>query len=453
MDIQNNKSEFIYKKQYTFCISLISQLIEEIELELNASIKNNNHRKILFSIYSLLKFQIRLFQDLFALQNKQLYNITQFQETRNIFDNAKSFLKKAIKEILSYSKISKEKELEKNTPKNTINNCTNVNKTQNIIENKNSLNHNEKFNETINNFNKKTYNGVIKNERKLTNDNITTTISKSIDILSNNNINSSNSITSFHRFKQTKLMKNINNIKKNQSKTFKNIKNKTKIKKDLDNNNYKKYVTNTTENKNYDSYFNKSNTKSTLSINTNKVTHPKIIVNQINTHTQTNTNINKKRNYIITNADPQHRYMDDNPVRKVKNIIINAKSLSSLNIGVINQYLCPNKRSSKDMLKNSNSTNSLGKEKSNKNKPYYEIYDENKTYSSPFYVNKQNEQNVNIKKEKSKDRKCNEILIDGMKNIKMKLNSIEKNKKIKKAKSITDLNYIKNILKKNNNVK
>ena len=80
------------------------------------------------------------------------------------------------------------------------------------------------------------------------------------------------------------------------------------------------------------------------------------------------------------------------------------------------------------------------------------MYDENKTYSTPFYVNKQNEQKVNIKKEKSKDRKCNEILIDGMKNIKMKLNSIEKNKKIKKAKSITDLNYIKNIFK-NNNVK
>ena len=458
----DNKNINDFKKQYTFCISLLSQLIEEIESELNTSfIKNNKHRRILFSIYSMLKFQVKLFQDLFALQNKQLYNITQFQETRNIFDAGKAFFKKTIKEILSFSKTPKEV----NQSKNAINNCFNTsnftnNTINNIMENINKNLINEKLKDTNNNDNNYNDNNdksnisISKNERKLAKDN-SSTYSKSIEILNgNNNINS---ISSFHRFKQNKLMKNVCNIKKCQSKTYKNVKNKSKLKKDFSNHDYKQYITNTTESKNNDTNdFNKSNTKSTISINTNQLSHQKIVVNQINSQIQpkTNKNINTniKRNIIISNQLPQHRYMEENPVRKVKNIIINAKSLSSLNIGFINQYLCPNKRSAKDILKNSNSTNSISKDKSNKkNIPYYEVCNENKTYAVPFYAKKQNEQKINVRKEKSKDRKCNEILIDGMKNIKMKLNSIENNQKIKKAKSINDLSYIKAVLNNKNN--
>jgi hypothetical protein len=251
-------------------------------------------------------------------------------------------------------------------------------------------------------------------------------------------------------------LKNIYDTKKTQTKTNKNIKNKSKIKKDSVNNDYKQCVTNTTESQHYDTTdFNKSNTKSTISISTNKVSHQRIVVNQIisqpqaNSNTNKNMNSNKKRGKVLSNPQPPHRYMEENPVRKVKNIIINAKSLSSLNIGFINQYLYPNRRCSKDNLKNSNSTNSMSKEKfCNKNNFYFEVCDKNRTYAVPFYVNKQSEQKINVRKEKSKDRKCNEILIDGMMNIKMKLNSIEKNQKIKKAKSISDLSYINAVLKK-----
>ena len=420
---------------------------------------------ILFSIYSILKFQIKLFQDLFALQNKQLYNITQFQETRNLFDTGKGFFKKTIKEILSFSKESKEA----NSAKNTINYCTNtyVNNNQNtkndILDNKNMTMSNEKSKDInnmniINNSDKKSNINIklSKNEKKLLNDN-NNVYSKSIDIFTGNM--NSNSISSFHRFKQNKHLKNIYDIKKTQTKTNKNIKNKSKIKKDSVNNDYKQCVTNTTESQHYETTdFNKSNTKSTISINTNKIGHQKIVVNQIisqpqaNSNTNKNINSNKKRSKVLLNPQPQHRYMEENPVRKVKNIIINAKSLSSLNIGFINQYLYPNRRGSKDNLKNSNSTNSMSKDKfSNKNNFYFEVCDKNRTYAVPFYVNKQSEQKINVRKEKSKDRKCNEILIDGMKNIKMKLNSIENNQKIKKAKSINDLSYIKAVLNNKNN--
>ena len=176
----------------------------------------------------------------------------------------------------------------------------------------------------------------------------------------------------------------------------------------------------------------------------------KIIVNQINkSNLNSNQNEKKNRNYIISNLTNESHFLEENPVRKVKNIIINAKSLSSLNIDVINQYLYPNKRSIKEKLKNSNSLSSLSKVKiKDLNKQNdYKYYNGNKTYGSPFYQPNQTENKINLTKNYSKERKCNEIIIDGMKNIKMNLKSIGKNKQFKKAKSISDLNYIKDIFK------
>ena len=129
--LQNNNNDFIDKKQYNFCISLISQLIEETEFETNInSNKNNRDRKILLTIFSLLKFQIRLFQELFVVQDKKLYNIVQFQQIRNIFDNGKKYIKKNLKQILSHSICI----LQDKSFKNTINNITNsTNNSQNLI--------------------------------------------------------------------------------------------------------------------------------------------------------------------------------------------------------------------------------------------------------------------------------------------------------------------------------
>ena len=435
MNCKNDKTnnELIDKNQYSFCISLISQLIEEIELEYNSN-KNNAYKKIFFSIFSLLKYQMKLFHDLFFIKNKQLYNITQFKEIKNLFDNGKENIKRILNDIISYQKPN----YGKKPTKSNISNCVDSShNTHSILNNKNSSK--KKYNTKT--FNKKINNYLIKNEeRKLTNENIATTIPKSIDVTNNN----CNSISSFHIFKQNKFKKNINNIKKNHSKRYKNINNKTKTKKEYIDNKYQNYIANT-ENKifeNNENLYYKSNSKNSINnTNSNKNNPQKIIVNQIkraNTNINVNQDINKNRNYILANINQESPYKEENPVRKVKNIIINAKSLSSLNIDVINQYYT-NKGSSKDKIKNSNLLNSFSKINNNE----INMKNDNKTYGSTFYCN-QTEKKINIKS-LSKDRKCNEILIDGMNNIKMKLNSIGKNKKFKKAKSISDLNYIKEI--------
>ena len=459
MNYMKNKynNESLTKNQNYFCISLLLQLIEEIELDYsNNTPKNNNiHNKLLFSIFSLLKLEINILRQLFLFQNKHMYNIIQFQEMKNIFDNGKNQIKKIIKEILSYSKSVIENKNTKNI-NNNYNNYTNSNSNiYNIFDNKKLPSPTKKK------YNTKTYNNNMNNylnkneERKTTNEYRMTTIPKSIDYTS------TNSIPSFHIYKQNKYKKNICNIKKNHSKTFKNINGNSKSKKDLTdkcktNTNTNTNTNKVTEDNNTESFYYKLNTKNTISTKPNKIIPKKICVNQIN---RVNTNINKKRNikankdknYVLTSPSLPTQFIDENPVRKVKNIIINAKNLSSLNIDVINQYLYHDKTNSDNRIQNSNSFNSISKSKIHSNNTSSNIFkqnDENKTYTLPFYINNQSEQKININRVASKDRKSNEMLIDGMKNIKMKLNSIEKNKKIKKAKSISDLNYIKNIMKK-----
>ena len=184
----------------------------------------------------------------------------------------------------------------------------------------------------------------------------------------------------------------------------------------------------------------------------------KISVNQINkiipNKNDKATDINKDMNYQTTNSIFQKTNIEENPVRKVKNIIINAKSLSSLNIVLNNKYVYTNKRSN-DKLKNSSSMGSFSKyliTNTNKSQNDNGFGVERKTYTSPFYTMNQKEnqeldEKLYLKKAFSKDRKSSEILIDGMRNIKMKLNSKDKNIKIKKANSIGDLSYIKTLLK------
>ena len=439
MDVKNEKTnnELIDKNQLSFSFSLISQLIEEIELDYNSnSNQNYKNKKILFSIFSLLKLQIKLFEDLFFIKGNQFYNIAHFKQVRNIFDKGKENIKKYLNEILLYSNQSFDKKFSK------INNIiySNNSTTNKVIENKN-INNKKKYNTKTFNIN----NYLIKNEeRKMTNENVMTTIPKSIDITNNN------SIPSLHIYKKNKIKKNINNIK-NQSKTYKNINNKSKKIKENEDYKYKNYATNINESKNYEKLI-KSNIKNTIvKTNSNKNMNPqKILVNQINkSNLNSNQNEKKNKNYIISNLTNESHFLEENPVRKVKNIIINAKSLSSLNIDVINQYLYPNKKSIKEKLKNSNSLSSLSniKIKDSNKQNDYKYYIKNKTYGVPFYQPNQTEKKINVVKNFSKERKCNEILIDGMKNIKLKLNSIEKNKQFKKAKSISDLNYIKDIFK------
>ena len=440
MDFINihNNNELIDKSQYTFCVSLISQLIEEIEIE-TKNLNKNNQKKILQSIFSLLKNQIKLFQELFMVQGKQMYNIVQFKEIKNIFDKGKEYIKNDINIILSYSKANNENI----STKNTIH-CTNTNSTNNsqhLIENKNSNNKNKLYNTKT--FNEKINNYLIKNEeRKLANDNIMKTITKNNETSNNN--------SSFNIVKQNKSKKNILNIKKNQIKNNKKIKDKLQNKDIKD----KNFLINS-ENKNYENNNYKSNTKTDFN---NSKTCQRISVNQVN---KINSNPNpkkasglrKERNLKETNSSiaPQSMYIEENPVRKVKNIILNARSLSSLNIEVNNKYLYSNKN---ENLKSSSSVSSFSKYlRSNLNsKNDLENDFERKNYCSPFKTVYQNEQKPtndkqNLKKGYSKDRKSSEMLIDGMKNIKMKLNSIDIKRKMKKANSIGDLTYIKILMK------
>ena len=430
----NNNNDLINKRQYNFCVSLISQLIEEIEFETNknSNQNNNNNKKILFNIFSLLKFQLKLFQELFVVQSRPMYDIVQYQEIQNIFEKGKGFIKKNLKQILSYSKAI----LEKKSSKTILDNHINLtSSSQNIIGSKNS------FNKKL--YNTKTFNNYLKNdERKLANENIMTTISKNNEFQ-----NSSNSISSIKISNKNKLKKNLT-IMKNKYQNF-NIYKKTK-KKGIDKNKFHKYYI-TTESKYSEGNLKKSNSKICINPNSTKnISGQRISVNQIKLSTNDNSketnkinDSNKDKKNYLTNHLLQNRIIDENPVRKVKNIIINAKSLSSLNIAT-NQKLNNNK--DKEKLKNSYSFSYLNKFKNN-NKNHQNDFEETKSYNNTFNNNQNGQKNLNVKKEVSKDRKINEMLIDGMKNIKMKLNSIEKNKKMKKTKSIGDLNYIKNILK------
>jgi len=447
--LQNNNNDFIDKKQYNFCISLISQLVEETEFETNInSNKNNRDRKILLTIFSLLKFQIKLFQEIFVVQDKKLYNIVQFQQIRNIFDNGKKYIKKNLNQLLSNSICI----LQDKSSKNTINNITNsTNNSQNcIIEIKNTSK-SKCYNTKT--FNKKLNNYLIKNdERKLTNKNVMETISKNSDFSNN-----SCSIPSFHIFKQNRPKKSLCNIKKNNTMKYKNINGKLRAKRkstEIKNCNANKKTKNCEINNN-----NQSNIKTEFNMISNeKINGQRISVNQINkifsNKNDKTTDIIKDRNYQTTNTIFQNTYIEENPVRKVKNIIINARSLSSLNIVLNNKYVYTNKRSN-DKLKNSSSVGSFNKyliNNTNKSQNDYGYGVERKTYTGPFYTMGQKEnqdldEKLCLKKAFSKDRKSNEILIDGMRNIKMKLNSKEKNIKIKKANSIGDLSYIKTLMK------
>ena len=430
----NNNNDLINKRQYNFCVSLISQLIEEIEFETNknSNQNNNNNKKILFNIFSLLKFQLKLFQELFVVQSRPMYDIVQYQEIQNIFEKGKGFIKKNLKQILSYTKAI----LEKKSSKTILDNHINLtSSSQNIIGSKNS------FNKKL--YNTKTFNNYLKNdERKLANENIMTTISKNNEFQ-----NSSNSISSIQISNKNKLKKNLT-IMKNKYQNF-NIYKKTK-KKGIDKNKFHKYYI-TTESKYSEGNLKKSNSKICINPNSTKnISGQRISVNQIKLSTNDNSketnkinDSNKDKKNYLTNHLLQNKIIDENPVRKVKNIIINAKSLSSLNIAT-NQKLNNNK--DKEKLKNSYSFSYLNKFKNN-NKNHQNDFEETKSYNNTFNNNQNGQKNLNVKKEVSKDRKINEMLIDGMKNIKMKLNSIEKNKKMKKTKSIGDLNYIKNILK------
>ena len=443
---QNNNNDFIDKRQYNFCLSLISQLIEETEFETNInSNKNNRDRKILLTIFSLLKFQIKLFQELFVVQDKKLYNIVQFQQIKNIFENGKKYIKKNLKQILSHSICI----LQDKSSKNTINIITNsTNNSQNNITPKSKCYNTKTFNKKLNNY-------LIKNEeRKITNNNVMKTISKNNDISNN-----SSSIPSFHILKQNKPKKSLCNIKKNNTMKYKKINGKlrakkksTEIKNKNCNENKKIKICEINNN-------NESNIKTEFNMISNeKINDQKISVNQINkifsNKNDKATDTIKDRNYQTTSSIFQNTYIEENPVRKVKNIIINARSLSSLNIVLNNKYVYTNKRSN-DKLKNSSSVGSFNKYligNINKSQNDYGYGVERKTYTAPFYTMGQKEnqdldEKLYLKKAFSKDRKSNEILIDGMRNIKMKLNSKDKNIKIKKANSIGDLSYIKTLLK------
>jgi hypothetical protein len=266
--------------------------------------------------------------------------------------------------------------------------------------------------------------------------------------------NNSCSIPYFSIFKQNQPKKSLCNIKKNNTMKYKNI--NSKLRKKKKSNEYKNK--NCTTNKNIKNCEDSNNNESNIKTDFNLISSQKISVNQINkifpNKGDKTTDKNKERNHQKTNSNLQNRYIEENPVRKVKNIIINARSLSSLNIVLNNRYVYTNKQIN-DKLKNSSSVGSFNKyliNCTNKSQNDYGYGVERKTYTAHFYTMGRKEsqdldEKLYLKKAFSKDRKSSEILIDGMRNIKMKLNSIEKNMKIKKANSIGDLSYIKTLMK------
>ena len=203
--------------------------------------------------------------------------------------------------------------------------------------------------------------------------------------------------------------------------------------------------------------FLKNNENSEFATLSNISRHSKKSINNMLCLTQYNFNNKNKENI---NTLP----VEENPVRKVKNIILNAKNSNLLfiktntptNISILNRQRHTTYNTNRNYLLSDDlnldydkNLNNIVKNRrkifsfSNLTKNFYQIKNSNnneikKSMSNKYFFNIQIENKNNNKdfkiesiniKVKNKDRKSHQILKDGMKNIEKRLNSKSKDKK------------------------
>ena len=483
------------EKIYEFCISLVSSSLKELENEWNQKINNNEFKKnIIESLFSLLYYEILLIRQILKYYNSYINNLDEdnIKLINQIINISKELMNKKINSIINIeisekcNIINEEKILNyKITQFNENNKKENSSKLIKV---------NDKNNNLIKQFSYK--DASIKAIKT-----IKTSKNKKNEINNNfyyKNINNKNNIKK-EEMKNNSIAYNVN-IRDNKF----NLKGKISNKNNINNNSPKKkiktnkdhlkrsntekipmllipYTDNTIESSkngkikiNLADKFLKNNenndfaTLSNLSRQSKKSIHNNLCL------TQTTYNNNKKENtYTIS--------VEENPFRKVKNIILNAKNLlliktnTPTNISMLNKYRCTTYETNRTNRKY-NLSEEINQVNSRKclnnviqkydskivsyNKSSKNIYiiknigkvEIKKSMSNKDFVsinsNKNKEKQINNKliKNQKKERECHQILKDGMKKIEKKLNSKERKRELYKAKSNDYFSIIKKML-------
>ena len=472
------------EKIFPFCISLVATSIKESENEWMNKVNNNDLKKnIVQSLFSLLNYEILIIQQISKYYKLYINNLDKDNNKliNQIISLNKDLMNKKIKAIINeslYSNNNNETNLinykklkyngnQKYDIKTIYINMENNKELQkdstfndaqfNCIKNNNNLNRNFSFENKRNNLKEK-------NMEENKDNSLISNINFNNTLKNNNKINSNDIKNNKDNSKKPKLSNTISNFDKlnilyspyQRKKIIESPKdNKIKIKL------ADKYVKNNIENNDYATISNISR-------------QSKINFSQ----TQSTFNFRKKENANTISVE-------ENPVRKVKNIIINAKNTNFLfirsetpdNIRLLNNhrhstfnnhrnYILSEENSrnnNKDLnrqIKKNNSRNILI---TNTLTDFYKKFNDKekiikKSMSNKNFSNGNINQKINevtkktIKTIINKDRKSNQILKDGMKKIEKRLNSKEAKKEFSNNKSNENLTFIKKATNKSTNI-
>ncbi len=487
--LKEDVSEFYNSKEqekiYPFCISLVTAQLNEIENDWIKRINNNIAKKNLIQLlFSLLNYEIVLIQQISKYYNLYICNLEEdnIKLMNQIISINRELMNKKIKAIIATC-------LNSNENNNNTNNCDqNIfnykilkfnEKNKVVVENKllqmiendtdsikdfcfseNKKNSSRNKNNDLNrNFSYEERDKICKQNKREENKNNSILSNKNTNMETNININNDNSTNPSMK----SHLKRKNNkisiiccspyIKKKIIETPKD----NKIKINLAN----KFMRNNLET-------NDLTTISNLSRQSKKSFHNNLCL------TQTTFNAKKKESiYTIPN--------EENPVRKVKNIILNAKNSNLLvirtntptNIRLLHKHrhLTTNENLGEYFLSEGNKDiiNKIKKNYSrnilltNSSKNLYcttnnEERKIKKSMSNKNFLNVKNmKKQINNKSKRpskiqnNKERKCNQILKDGMKKMEKRLSKDAK-KELFKTKSNDSISIIKKISTKSNGI-
>ena len=369
---QSKKSSNDINKLFQHCINLVSNSLKELEDFWYQKEKyKDNHKALIQSLFSLLNYEI-----LFIQQITKYYDLYTKDQHKNNYS--------MVHQIITINKTLINQNIQKIISLKFIKKCN----TQNNI----FMNQEMREKMTIDLKNKSFYPLNL----SMTNKNTGEIINNKNTIIYRNNIN--NNENKLHRIflnQMTQKNKTPNDLKKkfNSSKSSKNL------------------------NMNYDN------------IN-NIVLENENLLNKINIDSQRTTFSLSPKNRRILNKIPYNEkkndftIIDDNPVRKVRNIIINAKISNSFFSGVV----ASSKSKQKDENDCENFKNSELKKLINNSIKVNKSAIKNRIEINDWSKFK-NERNNIIKVNYKKERRCGEILQDGMRKIGKRLKSASDTRK------------------------
>ena len=422
MNKENHQKE-IDEKKYIHNIELLYDILKELEKEFeNKNIYNEKNKNIIHSLFSILYFELLFLQQLNKNTINNLIKLNKNNFTiEKIINYNKEIFSKKIEKLLSHKIVKfRNVELYKNYMQSTYTNKGNK-KTKIAFKNSSYLKNNIKYDN--NNFKKLDKKLANSHEKFWVNKNKNNQIEKSKNDLAKSKINyryiyepisknyqlnkTSNTIIFRNKTKKIQILFGNKNESRNSFKT-------NKSKKDI-NQLIKKQNQNSNNDKNSMKDIKNKETINNFNIKSNEIHHKRI----------KNNSSNNDISYLYLSYDEQN----DNPIRKVKNIIIKVRNKNkNMSMDCKNTYNSNNEKKYKkeqDILNEENKNNI-------NNKNEYKIRSKS-GYLFSFNMGKDKiRQNENIKNTfYHKERETKEILYDCMSQIQKKLNSSEKKNTIK----------------------